>query len=140
MMSALLAGSMVLGFLAAALAPAPARAVPNWVQIAVGMAAPASFCVVMALTSSGQREAGAVAMWVLGAALALLLWVLRAPNDENGFGEDGGDDGDGGIGRGGPSGGPATPDDGLRWDWDRFETEFRAYAARSTGDRELVGA
>jgi hypothetical protein len=138
MTSVLLAGSMVLGFMAAALAPAPARPVPNWVQLVVGMAAPIAFCVVMALTSTGQREGGAVAMWVLGAALALLLWVLRAPNGENGWGEDGEDGGDGGIGRGGPNGGPGTPDDGLRWDWDRFEAEFAAYAARSSADRELV--
>src|SRR3712207_4352186 len=126
---------MLLGFAAAALAPAPAKPVASGVQIAVGMIAPLAFCVVMALTSAGERDAGAVAMWVLAASLAALLWVLRAPSGEDGFGED--SDDDGGIGRGGPSGGPGTPDDGLSWDWERFETEFASYVAAAR-DRELT--
>jgi hypothetical protein len=104
------------------------------------MTAPVSFCVVMALTSAGEREAGAVAMWVLAASLAALLWVLRAPSGENGPDSDDSDDDDGGTGRRKPSGGPGNPDDGLSWDWDRFEKEFASYAARSSSDRELAGA
>ena len=90
----LLAGSMVLGFAAAALAPAPSRPVAGWVQAAVGLIAPASFCAVMALTGAGQRNAGAIAMCVLIASLATLLWLLRAPSGEDGIDEDGGDDDD----------------------------------------------
>src|SRR3712207_2247046 len=111
------------------------------------MAAPVAFCVVMALTSTGQREGGAIAMWVLGAALGLPLWVLRGPNGENGWGadgedgggEDGGGDAAGAIGRGGPNGGPGTPAGGLGWHWGRFEPGFAACAARSASDRELIG-
>ena len=132
-LSIILSASILVGFAAAAVAPAPSRPVRGWVQITVGLVAPLAFCFVMALTSAGHREAGSIAMWVLAASLATLLWVLRAPNGEDEPGE-GGDD-DGGIGRGGPRGGPGTPDDGLTWDWDRFETEFASYVA-GAGDRE----
>jgi hypothetical protein len=132
----MLAGSMVFGFAAAALAPAPSRPVAGWVQAAVGLIAPTSFCTVMALTGAGQRDAGAIAMCVLIASLAALLWLLRAPSGEDGIDEDGGDDDDGGTGRRGPSGGPGTPQDGLAWDWGRFEADFAAYCARSS-DRDL---
>ncbi len=80
MVSVILAGSMVCGFAAAAFAPAPRQPVANGLQVLIGMTAPVAFCVVMALTSAGEREAGAVAMWVLAASLAALLWVLRAPS------------------------------------------------------------
>jgi hypothetical protein len=139
MVSVFLAGSMVSLFGLAAFAPAPAKPVRNGVQVMVGMSCPAAFCVVMALTSAGERDAGAIAMWFLAASLAALLWVLRAPSADDGGSDDGGGDDDGGTGRRGPSGGPGTPDDGLRWDWDRFETEFASYVAGSSGDRELAG-
>ena len=80
-----------------------------------------------------------LAVVVLAAALAALLWVLRAPSGENGPDSDDSDDDDGGTGRRKPSGGPGTPDDGLRWDWERFEADFAAYAARSASERELAG-
>jgi hypothetical protein len=139
LVSVILAGSMVCGFAAAAFAPAPRQPVANGLQVLIGMTAPVAFCVVMALTSAGEREAGAVAMWVLAASLAALLWVLRAPSGENGPDSDDSDDDDGGTGRRKPSGGPGNPDDGLSWDWDRFETDFASYAARSSSDRELAG-
>ncbi len=134
-LSLILSASVLIGFAVAAVAPPPSRPVAGWVQVGVGLVAPLSFCFVMALTSAGERDAGAIAMWVLATSLATLLWVLRAPGGEDEPGE-GGDD-DGGIGRGGPRGGPGTPDDGLTWDWDRFETEFASYAAGAR-DRELI--
>src|SRR3712207_630720 len=108
MLSFLLAGSMGVGFAAAALAPPPSRPVPGWLQASVGLVSPASFCAVMALTGAGERDAGALAMCVLITSLATLLWLLRAPSGEDGIDEDGGDDDDGGTGRRGPSGGPGT--------------------------------
>ena len=141
MLSVLLAGSMVFGFAAGALAPPPQRPVAGWIQALVGLVSPVSFCAVMALTGAGQRDAGAAAMCVLVTSLATLLWLLRAPSGEGGFDEDGGDDDDGGTGRRGPSGGPGTPQDGLAWDWSRFEADFAAYvAAQADRDRELVPA
>src|SRR4051794_11748136 len=139
MASVMLAGSMVIGFAAAALAPPPSRPIPGWIQATVGLISPVAFCAVMTLTGAGKPEAGAVAMCVLIVSLAALLWLLRAPSGEDGIDDEGGDDDDGGTGRRGPSGGPGLPQDGLGWDWPRFEADFAAYVARSNDrDVELV--